>query len=41
MAGTLKGGGGEKAGPLRKNDFFFIFFPFKNENYFTIFKILF
>ena len=43
MAGPLRGGGGVKAGPLRKKitffkPFFFILLPFKNKNYFTLDK---
>ena len=35
MAGTLRGGG-VKAGPLRKKRTFFVLFPFKNKNNFTL-----
>ena len=41
MAGPLRGGGGVRAGPLRKKElflkrFFLILLPFKNKNYFTL-----
>ena len=39
MARPLRGGGGVKAGPLREK-LFFILFPFKNKNYFTIDNLL-